>query len=449
MLVPGTLHANKMNILRIISLLLVFLVYASCDESSDPNTDPDPTDTTDNEIPDDPNAVYKSYDKLVMAGYQGWFAAEGDDSNRGWYHYEKGGCGFEPGCSTIDMWPDMAEYPVKYPTPFQYEDGSTAYLYSPYDESSVDLHFKWMKEYGLDGVHMQRFVGEIKPSNTRGKRHFNKVLENALKAAKKHNRAISVMYDLSGSSRSDVQYLEKDWNELQELFNLLDSKEHPTYLRHNGKPLVTIWGVGFNDNRAYGIADVDSLVNKLLKAGNVSIMLGVPYYWRTFGADTQDDERFHDLIRKVDIIMPWAVGRYDINGYNPNNVAEDIQWCEDNGVDYVPLVFPGFSWANMHNDPSLYNAIPRLQGDFLWRQVAGAKTEGAKALYVAMFDEIDEGTAIYKVSNEDNVPLNGDSGLKFVGVEAGLPTDHYLWLVGQAANWFHGESGYGIKRPTR
>lgn len=426
--------------------LLIWLACCSNDPGIEPT--PDPDDTTE-EIPDDPNAVYKSYTNLVMAGYQGWFAAEGDESNRGWYHYQKNGCGFFPGCTNVDLWPDMTEYTVKYVSPFKYADGSSAYLYSPYDESSVDLHFKWMKDYGLDGVHMQRFVGEIKPSNPKGKRHFNKVLENALKAAKKYGRAISVMYDLSGCSSADVAYLEQDWNELQTLFKLLDSKENPTYLRHNGKPLVTIWGVGFNDNRAYSVADVNTLVDKLKASAKVSIMLGVPYYWRTFGNDTQKLPAFHDLIKKADIIMPWAVGRFDINGYNPNNVAEDIKWCEANKVDYVPLVFPGFSWANMHNDPSLYNSIPRLQGDFLWKQIAGAKTEGATSLYVAMFDEIDEGTAIFKVSHEGNVPLNGTTGLKFVGIENNLGTDYYLWLIGQGANWFHGQSGYGIKKPAR
>jgi hypothetical protein len=433
------------KILTLLTLLNLALLLCC---SGDPDITPDPTDSTDTPIVD-PNVVYPAYTNLVMAGYQGWFAAEGDDSNRGWYHYQKNGCGFFPGCTNVDLWPDMTEYTEKYITPFLYSDGSATYLYSPYDESSVDLHFKWMKDYGLDGVHMQRFVGEVKPSNTRGKRHFNKVLENALKAAKKYNRAISVMYDLSGCSSFDVAFLEDDWNELQTLFNLLDSKEHPTYLRHNGKPLVTIWGVGFNDNRKYRIADVDSLVDKLNASGKVSIMLGVPYYWRTFGNDTEKNDALHDLIRKVDIIMPWAVGRYDINGFNPNNIAEDVKWCKTNKVDYVPLVFPGFSWANMHSDPTLYNSIPRLEGNFLWKQIAGAKTEGAKSLYVAMFDEIDEGTAIYKVSNEGNVPLNGDGGLKFVGIEDNLDTDYYLWLIGQGANWFHGEGTYGIAKPNR
>lgn len=438
-----------MKILKFYSLVFLILSTASCSDDHATPGEEDPADSTDS-VYIDPNALYNSYTGLVMAGYQGWFAAEGDDSRRGWYHYEKGGCGFEPGCSTIDMWPDVSEYEVTYETPFEYPDGSGAYLYSPYDESSVDLHFKWMQEYGLDGVHMQRFLGEVKPSNSRGKRHFNKVLENALAAAEKYERAISVMYDLSGSSSFDVlTYLETDWNELVEDYNLLDSEEHPTYLRHNGKPLVTIWGVGFNDNRAYTIADVDTLVTRLLATNEVSVMLGVPYYWRTFGSDTENNPAFHELIKKVDIIMPWAVGRYDINGYNPNNVAEDVKWCEQNGVDYVPLVFPGFSWANMHNDPNLYHSIPRLEGDFLWRQIAGAKTEGAESLYVAMFDEVDEGTAIFKVSNESDTPLNGDAGLKFVGIEDNLETDYYLWLIGQGANWIHGESGYGIKKPSR
>src|SRR5690606_2247352 len=140
--------------------------------------------------------VYPSYTGLVMAGYQGWFAAEGDDSHRGWYHYRGRGGAFEPGVSSVDFWPDMREYKKKYKSPFTFADGSDAYLYSAYDEESVDLHFKWMKEYGIDGVHMQRFVAEIKSAS--GKRHFNKVLQSALKAAKKYGRAISVMYDLSG-----------------------------------------------------------------------------------------------------------------------------------------------------------------------------------------------------------------------------------------------------------
>lgn len=72
---------------------------------------------------------------------------------------------------------------------------------------------------------------------------------------------------------------------------------------------------------------------------------------------------------------------------------------------------------------------------------------GAEALYVAMFDEVDEGTAIFKTRKEGDTPLNADG--KFVGIEPDLPSDYYLWLVGQGANWFHGMSGYGHVKPAR
>jgi hypothetical protein len=418
---------------------------------------PSSGETTPSTVPqevvyDETGCLYPSYKNLVMAGYQGWFAAQGDASERGWYHFQNGRCGgFLPGCATVDFWPDMADYTKKYKSPFQFADGSPAYLYSPYDEETVDLHFKWMKEYGIDGVFMQRFVGEIKPTNPKGKRHFNKVLENALKAARKYGRAICIMYDLSGCSSEDVAYLEQDWNELQTLFQLFDNKKNPTYLRHNKKPLVSIWGVGFNDNRRYTIADVDQLVNKLKgPSKKVSIMLGVPYYWRSLSKDTEHDSTLHTLITKSDILMPWAVGRYSSDSYHQVADAQlsgDIQWSKTHQVDYVPLVFPGFSWGNLKNNPAVYNSIPRLKGDFLWQQVAGAKLSGASSLYVAMFDEIDEGTAIYKCAREGELPLHGDK--RFVGIEADLPTDYYLWLTGQAGRWFHGDKGFSATKPVR
>jgi hypothetical protein len=79
--------------------------------------------------------------------------------------------------------------------------------------------------------------------------------------------------------------------------------------------------------------------------------------------------------------------------------------------------------------------------------VAGAKNANAQALYVAMFDEIDEGTAIYKCLRENELPLNGSK--KFIGIEENLPTDYYLWLTGKAGNWFHGETGFNNVKPKR
>ena len=97
-----------------------------------------------------------------------------------------------------------------------------------------------------------------------------------------------------------------------------------------------------------------------------------------------------------------------------------------------PVVFPGFSWANMHGGP--LDAIPRRKGEFLWSQFAAAKRAGAGMIYVAMFDEVDEGTAIFKCTSD--VPAAGET--KFVTYE-GLPSDFYLRLTGLGARMLRGE----------
>ena len=54
-------------------------------------------------------------------------------------------------------------------------------------------------------------------------------------------------------------------------------------------------------------------------------------------------------------------------------------------------------------------------------------------IYQAMFDEMDEGTAIFKCTG--NPPSGASSFLD----NEGLPTDHYLWLVGQGGRLLRGE----------
>lgn len=434
-----------MKLLHYVALLS--LVFTNCAGKDDNNskTNPEPEKEV---VYNQEGILFPSYKGLVMAGYQGWFNAEGDGANRAWHHYQKAGK-FEPGYASIDFWPDVTEYSKTYSTAFKYVNGQNAKVYSPHDEESVDLHFKWMQEHNIDGVYMQRFVVEVK--NESGKTHFNKVLANALKASKKYKRAISVMYDLSGATSADMDFIIKDWEELQKTFNLYDNKENPTYLRHNDRPLLAIWGVGFNDGRKYTIEDIQKLVDNIKgPTKKASILLGVPYYWRTLGNDTENSISLHALIKKADVIMPWAVGRYNATNYATVaglTLSGDITWCKNNKIDYAPLVYPGFSWGNLKNDKSLYNQIPRAKGDFLWQQIAGAKMSGAEALYVAMFDEVDEGTAIFKTLREGATPLNGEG--KFVGIEPDLEPDYYLWLTGEGAKWFHGGTGYGAQKPTR
>src|SRR6185312_11712659 len=81
----------------------------------------------------------------VLCGYQGWFTAPGDGSQRGWTHYSRGGR-FEPGHCSIDLWPDVSELSSgeKFATPFRHADGSTAYVFSSHNRQTVLRHFQWM-----------------------------------------------------------------------------------------------------------------------------------------------------------------------------------------------------------------------------------------------------------------------------------------------------------------
>jgi hypothetical protein len=95
------------------------------------------------------------------------------------------------------------------------------------------------------------------------------------------------------------------------------------------------------------------------------------------------------------------------------------------------------------NPRSPLDQIPRRKGAFIWSQLVNAKASDAKAVYVAMFDEMDEGTAIFKCTND---PPVGES--KFLALE-GLPNDHYLWLAGMGGKLLRGEVPTSDAPPRR
>jgi hypothetical protein len=402
---------------------------------------------------------YSSYKGLVMAGYQGWFRAPGDGVSDGFVHYGRNGK-FEEGNSTIDFWPDVAEYEKVYETSFKNADGSTAKVFSSADKSTIDLHFKWMKQYGVDGVFMQRFF-DLTRDHKNSSKSPDLILQHALNAAIKYDRAIAVMYDLSGlrAGGEDCSSIIEDWKMLVDKLKITNAGAKQHYLFHNGKPLVAIWGLGFPD-RPYNIREIG--INRLIEFlkndpvyGGCSIMLGVPTYFRELNKDCLPDPYLHDLIRSADIVLPWMVQRFtplvhNIGDHYRDHIISDIAWAKANNVDYVPIVYPGFSWRNLSlANPGLakstaYGAIPRLKGEFYWDLVHGAINAGAEMLYVAMFDEIDEGTAIFKVSD---TPPNG-STTRFVGND-GMPSDHYLFLTGQAAKMLRKEIPLTRQMPSR
>lgn len=369
----------------------------------------------------------------VVTGYQGWFRAEGDGSGLGFHHYKKGGK-FEPGSCTIDLWPEMSEYSQeeKFPTAFKHADGSVAHVFSSIHPKTVDRHFSWMKEYGIDGAFVQRFAthGAKERIDYRSLKYENTKLQLCRDAAIKHGRSWVLMYDLSGLKDDDFERLAADWKQLRRKMQLGTDPNDSAYLQLNRKPLVAIWGIGFSDDRKYGLEKQEWFI-RLLKHnpewGGMSIMLGVPYYWRDLHRDAVKDPKLHSILKMADVISPWSVGRYR----NTPNLAEqmiqhqraDLEWCNQNKIHYLPVLWPGFSWKNMYGNET--KGIPREGGKFYWKQIQATASAGSQSAYIAMFDEIDEATAIFKCTN--NPPVGASTFQTYEG----LPSDHYLWLTGE------------------
>ncbi len=376
----------------------------------------------------------------VMCGYQGWFNAEGDGAGRGYTHWSRGGVRPGPQSVRVDLWPDVGELgpDERFPTDLFHADGTRAEVFSSFRRATVVRHFRWMEEHGIDGVFVQRFVSSLGRAGALA--HNNTVLDHCRAGARQHGRAYALMYDLSGLPAGSADRLIADWRTL-----LRDTRltADPAYLKHRGKPLLALWGCGFGDDKARpSLADWRRILDFLKNdpaAGGVAVMLGVPSFWREQRRDAVADPQLHEILQLADVLSPWTPGRYRSPAEAARHAAEvwtpDIAWCRARGIDYLPVAFPGFSWHNM-NPTAPLDAIPRRGGRFFWSQVTAAKRAGADMLYVAMFDEVDEGTAIFKATNAP--PAGPGGAARFITYE-GLPADHYLRLTGRAGKLFRGE----------
>lgn len=376
----------------------------------------------------------------VMVGYQGWFNAEGDGANRGYNHWARGNVKPAPGKVRVDLWPDLAEFPAaeRFPTDLVHADGRRAEVFSSHVRPTVVRHFSWMREHGIDGVFLLRFINSLRRGSSLAAN--DAVLENVRAGAREHGRVYALMYDLSGLAPGNAEVLIEDWKRLRRDTRLTSD---PAYLRHRGKPLLALWGCGFSDDKPRpSLGDWRRILTFLKEdetSGGLALMIGVPSFWRTRTRDAVADPELHAIMRLADVISPWTPGRYRTPESATAHAAAvwqpDLVWCRERGLDFLPVAFPGFSWHNMKPEAPL-NAIPRLHGRFFWSQVTGAKRAGSDMLYVAMFDEVDEGTAIFKVTNHP--PAGPGEEVRFATYE-GLPSDHYLRLTGLATQVIRGE----------
>lgn len=373
----------------------------------------------------------------VMCGYQGWFTAVGDGTGLGWHHY-----GFEKdGECHIDVWPDLEGFgdDERFDTPFKHEDGSTAQVFTSAHPRTTLRHFEWMRDHDIDGVFLQRFGSSLRSPKIRAFRDL--VEENVRTAARETGRVWALMYDLSGLKAGEIRSIVmQDWKRQIKERRIT---EDPTYLHHDGRPVVAVWGVGFNDDRAYTLDESLELLRFLHdnpEFGKLTVMAGVPYGWRTLDRDAVRDPKLHEVLKFADILSPWSVGRYGTPKAAGKSIRErfsaDAAWCRERGKLSLPVIFPGFSWRNlshMRGEDAPLDAIPRLGGEFLWSQARTLVRESATSIYVAMFDELDEGTAIMKTTPD--VPVNPRGFVR----EPNVPNDHYLRLTGEIGRLLRGE----------
>jgi hypothetical protein len=149
----------------------------------------------------------------VLLGYQGWFRCPGGGpSGTNWSHWTSTGVPTAASIS-IDMYPDMREFEAgeACAIPNMTVGDTPAYLFSSGNSKTVARHFKWMQQYGLDGVLVQRFVSDIPGDYSSG----DAVLKNIMAAALKYGRTFAIEYDISGANPATLlKTLQQDWSYL-------------------------------------------------------------------------------------------------------------------------------------------------------------------------------------------------------------------------------------------
>jgi hypothetical protein len=364
-----------------------------------------------------------------IVGYQGWFTCPSDHSG-GWGHWFFSNAA-DKNQMTVDMLPAGEELTIRErcETGWTTSDGSSVALFSSLNPTTVDRHLRWMREYDIDGLALERFVSNIYKPEELARR--DRVLKNVMAAALTQKRAFFIMYDISGTDPARwINLITTDWNHL---LHDLKVTEHPGYWRENGLPVLAIWGTGFVDHPGTP-AETLSLIKQLKQdQGGLTLIGGVPSRWRTRTRDSKSDAAWAEVYKAFDILSPWTVGRYadapTWREYMRTVLEPDLQAMRLTKQGYLPVIWPGYSFQNAGKKPSLFNLIKRRCGSFYTMQAHDLDTLGVSSLYTAMFDEVNEGTAIFKVAAHQGDIPEGVSVITLDENNCHLQSDSYLSLA--------------------
>ncbi len=209
----------------------------------------------------------------ITVGYQGWFACAGDGAPiDGWWHWSNDWSQPpSPSNNAIKAWPDMSGYAKGYQTAYaNLNNGQPATLFSSFDQQTVNTHFQWMQANGCDTAALQRFNPNSSEGPTR-----NAMATKVRTAAEAYGRKFYIMYDVSGWTNMQTE-ITADWTAKMSALTA-----SAAYATQNGKPVVGIWGFGFNDDNHPWPADACLDVVNWFKSQGCYVIGGVPTWWRT------------------------------------------------------------------------------------------------------------------------------------------------------------------------
>ena len=377
-------------------------------------------------IPSTSASSYSEFTGKSIAGYQAWFKT--GTPTAGWFHWS-GTTQPSVGHLNFEVYPDVTDYNAADLTQTGFANlgnGAPSQLFNSANKSVIDLHFSWMNTNGIDGVALQRFINGIGSTIINSNQATPVLVKNAAEANK---RIFYICYDISstGLDSTWTDIIKFDWvYNIEQNYKLTSS---PAYARVGNKPVVEVWGTGFTGNHPGTAQETIDLIN-FLKSRGCYVIGGVPTNWRTCTSDSKPG--FDAAYKTYDMISPWTVGRFsDINGINSfktNYLIPDKTYADKNGLDYLPVIFPGSSWSQWNS--GLPNMIPRLAGQFSWQQALNIKSIGVNSMYFAMFDEYDEGTAIMKAATDWTMIPTDQYFVTLSADGIWLSSDFYLRLAG-------------------
>lgn len=386
--------------------------------SLNPDTEP---------IPVVSGSSYSEFMGKSVAGYQAWFKT--GTATTGWTHWS----GTTPPAANkthFEIYPDVTEYldaDLAQTALANLANGTASKLFNSTNKAVIDTHFKWMKDYGIDGAAVQRFIGNIGGAIINSP---NSAATKIKEAAEANGRIFYICYDTSSSGMEATwdDIIKFDWVYNVEQNNNLTAS--PAYAKVGNKPVVQLWGTGMAGGKNPGTAAETIALIQFLQSRGCYVIGGLPRSWRTGNKDSKgtaqtstfpgDQENFEPVYSAYNMISPWMVGRIRNNADSDNMVSTmtgDKSYCHVRSISYMPVLFPGFAWSQWNNGD--VNWAPRNAGDFMWRQAYNIKNVGVSNMYFAMFDEYDEGTAIMKNATDWSM----------------IPTDQYFLTSSADGIW--------------